>query len=33
MGWALLLVKTGCMLAIGRVAWSMAKPDDSSWQV
>ena len=32
-GWALLLVKTGCMLAIGRVAWSMAKPDHSSWQV
>jgi hypothetical protein len=32
-GWALMLVKTGCMLAIGRVAWSMAKPDTSTWQV
>jgi hypothetical protein len=32
-GWLLLLVKTGCMLAIGRVAWSMAKPDNSSWQI
>jgi len=32
-GWALLLVKTGCMLAIGRVAWSTAKPDNSTWQV
>lgn len=32
-GWALLLVKTGCMLAIGRAAWSMTKPDHSSWQV
>ena len=32
-GWALLLVKTGCMLAIGRVAWSMAKPDTAAtWQ-
>lgn len=32
-GWALLLVKTGCMLAIGRVAWSTAKPDNSTWEL
>jgi hypothetical protein len=32
-GWLLLLIKTGCMLGIGRAAWSMAKPDDSSWQI
>lgn len=30
-GWALLLVKTGCMLAIARVGYSMAKPAGSTW--